>query len=135
MESMFTKIGAYQYTSEALIIKGKLQSEGIDVFMADNHTIDFDPLISNAIGGVKLFVRNVDAGKAKQILFAINRYSVDDSGNPVICPQCSSSQVDLVSTIKDLKSLFSFLFSLLLGLLPFYVKYKYCCNNCKNQFL
>ena len=49
---IFTKIGQYQYSSEAFIYKGKLEAEGIEVFVRDNHTVDTDPLVSNAIGGV-----------------------------------------------------------------------------------
>lgn len=132
---MFTKVGSYQYTSEAAIVKGKLQSEGIEVFLADNFTIDSDPIISTAIGGVKLFVKTTDADKALQILSTINRYSVNSFGSSVTCPKCNSNKVNFDSTIKDIKSLSSFLFSLLLGLFPFYIKYKYRCNDCKNEFL
>lgn len=38
----FTLLSRYQYTSEALIYKGKLESEGIQVFIRDNNTIDSD---------------------------------------------------------------------------------------------
>ena len=55
-ENKFTKIATFSYSSEAAILKGKLESEGIEVFMFDNNTVDTDPMISNAIGGVKLFV-------------------------------------------------------------------------------
>ena len=64
----FKKIGQFQYSSEAYIYKGKLESEGIEVFVRDNHTVDTDPLISNAIGGVKLFVRVEDYAEAMEIL-------------------------------------------------------------------
>ncbi len=36
----FRKIGQFQYSSEAYIYKGKLESEGISVFIRDNHTVD-----------------------------------------------------------------------------------------------
>ena len=72
-EITFQKIATFQYSSEALILKGKLESEGIEVFMRDNVTIDTDPLVSNAIGGVKLFVRSEDLGKAQGILSEISR--------------------------------------------------------------
>ncbi|MBC7655284.1 MAG: DUF2007 domain-containing protein, partial [Oligoflexus sp.] len=51
-KSIFKIIATYQYTSEAIIFKGKLESEGIEVFMRDNNTVDTNPLYSNAVGGV-----------------------------------------------------------------------------------
>lgn len=134
MENLFTKIGSYQYSAEALIIKGRLESEGIEVFMADNITIDVDPFISNAIGGVKLFVKTKQLEQAVDILSQISKYSLNDEGNLLLCRKCESDNVEVVSTIRDKKAGSTFLFSLLLGVFPFYVKYKYRCNNCNNEF-
>jgi DNA-directed RNA polymerase subunit RPC12/RpoP len=134
MENTFTKVGSYQYSSEAIIIKGKLEAEGIEVFMADGFTIDTDPLVSNAIGGVKLFVKTIDTQKAQEILTEISRYSVDDKGEPLTCSQCGSHEIEVGTTIKDLKSLLGFVLGLLLVFLPFYTKYNYRCNNCGNEF-
>ncbi len=134
MESTFTKIGSFVYSSEAVIIKGRLEAEGIEVHMADNHTIDTDPLVSNAIGGVKLFVKREQAEKAQEIMAAISRYSVNEKGEQITCPQCGNNEVELGSTIRDIKSLFSFLFGFLVTALPFYTKYKYRCNKCGNEF-
>ena len=65
MAETFITIAKFTYTSEALITKGKLESEGIPVYMTDSLTIDIDPLVSNAIGGVRLKVENKDAEKAR----------------------------------------------------------------------
>lgn len=54
MKETFSRVAVFQYSAEAQIIKGRLEAEGIETFLADNHTIDTDPLVSNAIGGVKL---------------------------------------------------------------------------------
>ena len=135
MENAFTKIGSWQYSSEAIIIKGKLEAEGIEVFMADNFTIDTDPLVSNAIGGVKLFVHTDDLEKAKEILAEVSRYSVDDDGEKVVCPQCGSQTAQVFTTVSNKKSLAAFLFGFLIaGGLPIYTKYKYRCNDCGHEF-
>lgn len=135
MSSTFTKIGSYLYSSEAIIIKGKLEAEGIETFMGDNFTIDTDPLVSNAIGGVKLFVKTEQLEQAKQVLESISRYSVDDKGTPIKCPKCGEAKVEIGTTIKNLKSLLAFIFtSLFAVVLPIYTKYKYRCNNCKHEF-
>ena len=135
MEQAFEKIGVYQYSSEAVIIKGRLEADGLEVFMADNFTIDTDPLVSNAIGGVKLFVKTEDAARAKQVIEEISRYSVDDKGNNVVCPSCGSATVYVGTSIKDVKSLLAFIFSFgFFATLPFYTKYKYRCSNCSHEF-
>lgn len=134
MSNTFKTIATYQYSSEAQIIKGKLESEGIQVFLADNLTIDTDPLVSQAIGGVKLKVYTQDVLKAQHILSAIEKYAIDDQGNIISCPECDSDTVSLFSTISTFKSFFAFLIGFLFGTLPFHARYKYQCENCNTQF-
>ncbi|GHA45115.1 hypothetical protein GCM10007103_27900 [Salinimicrobium marinum] len=134
MNEAFTTIAIFQYSSEALIVKGRFEAEGIETFLRDQHTIDTDPLVSNAIGGVKLNIRREDEAKALEVLESINRYSLDDTGVAITCPKCGSKKVDLQSNVKDVKSLMFFMFSFLLYVLPIYIKYEYRCENCKNKF-
>lgn len=134
MSDTFKTIARFQYSSEAQIIKGRLEAEGIQVFLSDNLTIDTDPLVSNAIGGVKLKVLSRQALKAQHILSSIEKYSIDDEGRTINCPNCKSEKVELFSTIKDVKSLFWFIFGFLFSSLPFYTKHKYTCEDCKTEF-
>jgi len=112
MEDIFKLIGRYQYSSEAIIFKGKLESEGIEVFMRDNYMVEANPLYSNAVGGVKLFVKNEDFAKAKDILSQVSQYSLDENNKLLKCPNCNAEQIDMVTSIKDSKSLFALVFSL-----------------------
>lgn len=134
MSNTFKTIARFQYSTEAQIIKGRLEAEGIQVFLSDNITIDTDPLVSHAIGGVKLKVLVQDALKAQHILESIKKYSVDDEGNTINCPKCKSKNIELFSTIKDAKSLFWFIFGVLFSSLPFYTKHKYRCEACNTEF-
>ncbi|GAA4233744.1 hypothetical protein GCM10022291_11580 [Postechiella marina] len=134
MSNTFKTIARFQYSTEAQIIKGRLEAEGIQVFLSDNITIDTDPLVSHAIGGVKLKVLAQDALKAQHILESIKKYSVDNNGNTINCPKCNSKNIELFSTIKDAKSLFWFIFGVLFSSLPFYTKHKYRCEACNTEF-
>ncbi|WP_299272740.1 DUF2007 domain-containing protein [uncultured Psychroserpens sp.] len=134
MSQKFKTIARFQHTTEAQIIKGRLEAEGIKVFLQDHLTIDTDPLVSNAIGGVKLKVLSEDAMKAQHILSTIKRYSLDDEGNTIHCPNCNSEKIELFSTITDFKSFFSFLVGFLFGTLPFHTRYKYKCETCSTEF-
>lgn len=134
MSDTFKTIARFQYSTEAQIIKGRLEADGIQVYLSDHLTIDTDPLVSHAIGGVKLKVRSQDALKAQYILESIKKYSIDDNGNTMNCPNCNSINIQLFSTIKDAKSLFWFIFGVLFSSLPFYTKHKYRCEVCKTEF-
>lgn len=132
--STFVTIARYPYSTEAQIIKGRLEADGITVFLSDNYTIDTDPLVSNAIGGVKLKVIESQKDKALKIVQSIQPYSVDDNGNPINCPNCNSTSIQLFSTVTNFKSLFWFIFGLLFSALPFYAKFDYKCEACNTEF-
>ena len=134
MKDTFVTIARYQYSSEAQIVKGRLETDGIKVFLKDNITIDTDPLVSNAIGGIKLKVSSKDEKVAKEILKSIKAYAVDDSGNPILCANCGRNEVELYSTIDGLKAFLSFVIGILTFTLPFHTRYKYICGNCKTEF-
>ena len=134
MKEVFSSVAVFQYSAEAQIVKGRLEAEGIETFLADNHTIDTDPLVSNAIGGVKLKVRKQDEQRALEVLKSIHKYSVDDKGQEINCPKCRSTKVELLTSIKSVKSFFFFCLSFLMTALPIYIKRDYHCTTCKHEF-
>jgi hypothetical protein len=68
MTNNFVTIRVFTYPSEAIILKGRLESEEIECFLMDELTVQVNPLYSNAIGGVKLQVRENDVERANEIL-------------------------------------------------------------------
>jgi hypothetical protein len=133
-EEKFTFLRRFQYSSEAIIYQGKLESQGIEVFLRDNNIVDSNPLYSNAVGGVKMFVKTEDFDKANEVLGDVSLFSVDDDNQPLKCPECGAEQVDMVTSIKDWKTFLAFLFSWISSLFPIYAKHKYKCQNCKYEF-
>jgi len=89
-------------------------------FLRDENTLNSDPLISNAIGGVKLLVYSKDKEKAIAIYNAIRAYAVNDDGSPIVCPNCKAQKSE---AYYERKSIFHKLF-------PFFEKRKYKCLNC-----
>ncbi len=61
-------IATFNLPIEAHIVKGRLESEGIEVFLADEHTIAMNPFYSAMVGGVKLQVAETDVDEALRIL-------------------------------------------------------------------
>ncbi|WP_394748382.1 DUF2007 domain-containing protein [Spongiimicrobium salis] len=120
MEQEFYTLGAFEFVADVQIIKGKLESEGIPVFLRDENTLNSDPLISSAIGGVKLQVYTLDKDRALEIYNEIRNYAIDDHGKPIVCPNCGAQKSE---TYYERKSIFHKLF-------PFFEKRKYKCLNC-----
>jgi hypothetical protein len=58
----------FTYPQEAYIVKAKLESEGIKSFIKDELTAQVNNLYSNAIGGVKVQVQEIDLDRAFKIL-------------------------------------------------------------------
>lgn len=117
----FTTIAIFEYVADVQVLKAKLESEGIPVFLKDENILNTDPMISYAIGGVKLQVYTKDKNRAKAIYDAIRAYATDSEGNPIICPNCGASRSEVYHTRKGI----------LLKLFPFLEKKRYRCLSCE----
>ncbi|WP_299321649.1 DUF2007 domain-containing protein [uncultured Maribacter sp.] len=120
MEDKFYQLASFEYVADVQIVKGKLESEGIPVFLRDENTLNSDPLISNAIGGVKLQVYSKDKERAIAIYNEIRAYAVDNDGKTIVCPNCKAQKSE---PYYNSKGVFYKLF-------PFFEKRKYKCLNC-----
>ena len=116
----FYILGSFEYAADVQVIKSKLESEGIPVFLRDENTLNTDPLISSAIGGVKLSVYSRDKERALEIYNEIRSYAVDDSGQPIVCPNCKANRSEVYYSRK----------SILHKLFPFLEEKKYKCTIC-----
>ena len=63
-----TTVLSFTYPHEAHLAKGKLESEGIEVFLKDELTTQVNNFYSHAIGGVKLQVRSDQIDTAHRLL-------------------------------------------------------------------
>lgn len=125
MNDNYKILAVFEYSTEAHVTKSKLDSEGFKTLLMDEKTIDSDPLISNAIGGVKLLVHKNDFDKAAEIYNEIRTYQKDKNGNAIFCTNCNATQI-LIAPLER-KNIFYMLF-------PFFEKTKYICNTCKTVF-
>ena len=121
----YTILATFPYSTEAQITKTKLENEGIRTMLIDEKTVDSDPLISQAIGGVKLMVYNDDLNEAIKIYNRIRAYEKDKHGNAIVCVNCESTKILIAE--PERKNIFYMLF-------PFFEKTKYRCNVCNTKF-
>jgi hypothetical protein len=125
MHDNFTVLDIFEYSTEAQVTKTKLDAEGLQTMLMDEKTIDSDPLISQAIGGVKLLVHNDDLKEARRIYNRIRTYATDENDQLFVCPNCSSNKV-LIAPLQR-KNVFYMLF-------PFFEKTRKQCNVCNTIF-
>ena len=83
---------------EALLAQGKLESAGIESFLADGNIVRADWLWSNAVGGLRLQVRANDALSARELLHepAPEAFTEEEVGEVYAqphCPRCDSIDI------------------------------------------
>ncbi|NOZ64625.1 MAG: DUF2007 domain-containing protein [Caldiserica bacterium] len=77
------KVGVFLYPVEAYIVKSLLESNNIEVFMFDEFMVLMDNFRSNAVGGIKLYVKEDSMEDARDIISSYKRevtYRKDYSG-------------------------------------------------------
>ena len=79
----FITILTFTYPHEMEIVRGRLESEGIECNVLDEFTVQVHNFYSNAIGGIKLQVKKEDLSRALQVLKA-SGYSIEEQ--PDISP-------------------------------------------------
>jgi len=147
MESeKFITVLTFTFPYESAIIRGRLESEGIVCFVKDELTAQVNPFYSNAIGGVKLQVRESDLDRTIEILkeagyikegeSQLSQGSPHESPRPkkyagkMICPVCGSQEV-----VKSRKAGWPFLITSLLFWFPTPIFQRtYYCFDCKREF-
>ncbi|MBT8187190.1 MAG: DUF2007 domain-containing protein [Croceitalea sp.] len=114
-------LGSFEFLADVQIIKGKLESEGITVYLKDDNTVGVEPFASNAIGGIKLQVHISDEEQARTIYDEIRNYATDDDGHLINCPNCGAKKLE-VHYLRN---------TLFYKLFPFFEPKKYRCDNCQ----
>ena len=128
-------IKTFFYDHETILYEPTFRSEGIDYFLKDQKTVAIDPLVSNAIGGIKLQVRIEDEERARALVAEIEANNSGTQLGDVIvvngqkyektldeCPSCESEDIYIYKQ-SFLENLFS----------PFAKLERYC-KNCQMKW-
>ncbi len=94
----------------ANIILTRLQDAGINCYLKDEYTVTIDPILSNAIGGIKLAVAIEDAVAARKMLAQFD----EEYNRSAVCPVCNKNEIILVAkpgVTNYLTAIFTWLFS------------------------
>lgn len=101
-------VAAFSQPVEAHLARGRLECEGIECFIADEHIVGIDWLYSAAVGGVKLKVRREERERAVALLETARRphtrshdFLTADLDAPR-CPGCGSLRIDRARVSRPL---------------------------------
>jgi DNA-directed RNA polymerase subunit RPC12/RpoP len=127
---MFVAIRSYDTYIPANLVLQRLEAEGIRAYLQDEHTVTIDPILTNAVGGIKLMVTEQQAPRALDLLVQWEK----EYQQAVACPQCGSSNVHHVTQTSNPANWFSAIATWLFGNYAVAVKKVYRCFDCGNEF-
>ncbi|MGE5108668.1 MAG: DUF2007 domain-containing protein [Sphingobacteriales bacterium] len=126
----FIQIRSFDNYIEANMVLGMLQEHGINCHLKDENTITIDPLLSPAIGGMKLMVYASQAERANELLTEAEKEYV----KTIDCPSCKSKSLKVVVKTKKPTSFLGALKSMLLIGQTEETTKKFVCENCGAEF-
>lgn len=108
METVTLKAFDNYFTANILLTR--LRDSGIECYLKDEYTITIDPLLSNALGGIKLIVRKENYGNAAAMLRSFEK----QEKFIIKCPLCAVGEfieVPEKSSKNYVQGLLSWLFA------------------------
>lgn len=109
----------------ANIMLSRVRDAGIPAALLDELTVTIDPILSNAIGGIKLAVRADFVSRANEFLRLLEKERL---ATPQ-CPQCKSSQIELVAKQAP-RNIFMVFLTWMLGSYAISPEKVYQCQQC-----
>lgn len=132
----FVTLKTFDNPIDAHMLKTKLESEGITVYLFDENINTLNPLYNIATGGIKLNIAEADLAQAVAVLEAMDADSyVDGDDNVLQCPSCGSTDLyNNYRSMRGFKGVLSAIVSLLLLVFPIYYRVLYKCKSCGEEF-
>ena len=93
----FSQIRSYDNYIVANLQLNLLKEHGFSCYLQDEFTITIDPLLSPAIGGMKLMVVEQEAEKASQLLDAVE----EDYLKTIPCSACHQNTLEKITHVEQ----------------------------------
>ena len=126
----FVILQSFNNYLDAHLLMAKLESEDIQCWLQDENTVTLYPILTNAVGGIKLFVNKNDLSRARQIFWEIE----NNRKKTIECPKCKGHNIELVSTPRKAANWFSAILTFFLGDYALAVDKVNHCFDCGNEF-
>jgi hypothetical protein len=115
---------------EAHILMGRMQDEGIDCWLKDENTVTIDPILSNAIGGIKLMIPNTQLEQATELW---KQYQ-EEKRQYYRCPSCNSNNIELINTPRKAINWITAITTWVLGNYAMAGEQVWHCFDCEAEF-
>jgi Putative prokaryotic signal transducing protein len=126
----FVPLRSFDNYIEANIVMNMLVSFGINAHLKDELTITIDPLLSPALGGMKLMVHHTQIDRAWELLEDAEQQYLKS----IPCPVCKAHSLSIVSITKKYKCRLSALINMLVSGKSVELVKMYQCANCGYDF-
>ena len=130
----FRTVAIFTYPAEAQVMKSKLESENISVFLRNEYTIAAEPFASNAMGGIKMDVYMEDFVKASAIVEKSDPEFLQTRTNTIKCPNCNQRSIRELHDVNSATGVTETLRAALYSIIPFIKHKNYKCTNCAHEF-
>ena len=122
-------VKTFDTSVNAHLFRIELENEGIVSFIYDEETITMDPLLSNAIGGIKVKINVKDIERTLEFLA-----KRDEELNPP-CPNCGSKKIMTnFRSFKSASGIISAIAAFLFTIFPPMFKTVNKCLDCNHEF-
>ena len=125
---MYIQIRTYDNYITANMELALLRQAGIDCHIKDEYTITIDPLLSPALGGMKLMVSEESVNNALGVLKESDNLYLQS----IPCPACKQPSLELIIETTRFHSLAGRLRSMLLNGQVEEIKQFYRCKDCNH---
>jgi hypothetical protein len=122
-------IASFSKPEEAHLFRTRLEAAGIAAYVQDEHFIQMDWLISNAIGGVRVQVADEDLDAAREFLLHDSPQPAPDAVD-VVCPKCGSAD----TAPDEFPRRVSFFALLLIHFPLLLARHRWRCASCHHVF-
>jgi hypothetical protein len=126
----FVELRSFDNYIEANIVLNMLQHANINCHLKDEHIITIDPLLSPAIGGMKLMVHHSHVERAWDMMERAEQEYLKD----IPCPICHAHALKAVSITRKHSCKLSALASMLLNGHSVEMTKVYRCSKCGYDF-
>ena len=115
---------------DAHLMMGRLKEAGINCWLKDEQTATINPILTNAIGGIKLMIDENDIDQATEILNALKEIKKQSFA----CPHCGSHNIEYITTNRKPSNIVSSVITWMLGNYAVGVKQIWHCYDCDEEF-
>jgi hypothetical protein len=126
----YVELRSFDNYIEANIVLNMLRHSNINCHLKDENIITIDPLLSPALGGMKLMVHHAHVERAWDLMDEAEQEYLKN----ISCPICHARALKAISITKNHRCKLSALVSMLLNGQSVEVNKIYRCTNCGYDF-